>query len=72
MTDELRRRIAISPREEIHLLDGFITPKNKGGRPRKRFDREKLFQLRAEGKSVRAIAKKMKLPRSTVQDALHS
>jgi DNA invertase Pin-like site-specific DNA recombinase len=40
------------------------------GRPKKVFDREKLFALRDAGKSIRVIAAELKIGRGTVQRLL--
>ena len=42
------------------------------GRPRRvhRKDRERIAELRAEGHSIRAIAMRLKIPRSTIMDHL--
>jgi len=64
-------------RERIRerTLAGIETARRKGkhiGRPKAVFDREKARRLRAEGLSVRAIATKLKISKTTVHDAISS
>jgi DNA invertase Pin-like site-specific DNA recombinase len=53
--------------KDKHTRSGKDLP---SGRPRKIFRRDEALALRAQGKSLRAIAKLLGLPASTVADAL--
>ncbi len=62
-------------RERIRerTLAGLETARRKGkhiGRPRAVFDREKVLRLRGKGLSVRAIAEKLGIAKTTVHRAL--
>ena len=62
-------------RERIRerTLAGLETARRKGkhiGRPRAVFDREKVLRLRGKGLSVRAIAERLGIAKTTVHRAL--
>lgn len=63
----------MKPDQSARTRAGLARARRRGtriGRPRTGIDRERVLRLRSRGLSIRAIARAMQIPKSTVSDYL--